>query len=236
MRAWPADARTGLFTSVEFDDGVDSGPSKLTTPESFQLQQQIANAAASGMEHVAMEASSQALKYDRTYGVEFAVGAFTNIGEDHISPIEHPTLEDYFASKLKVFAQSRVGVVNLDMDRVDEVLAAAREWRAAERVHHLFARRCVGGRLRERPAKRDDAGIVAHVRTPRFEGDVTIATPVRFNVSNALGAIACAEGLGLEPEAIRARTSSGCTSPAAWSCIPAPMAASWASSITRTTA
>ena len=191
----------GLFTSVEFDDGVDSGPSKLTTPESFQLQQQIANAAASGMEHVAMEASSQALKYDRTYGVEFAVGAFTNIGEDHISPIEHPTLEDYFASKLKVFAQSRVGVVNLDMDRVDEVLAAARD-AGCERVI-TYSLVDASADVFASDLRNGDAGIVAHVRTPRFEGDVTIATPVRFNVSNALGAIACAEGLGLEPEAIR---------------------------------
>ena len=45
-------------------------------------------------------------------------------------------------------------------------------------------------------------GIVAHVHTPRFEDDVLIATPVKFNVSNALGAIACAEALEIEPEAI----------------------------------
>lgn len=72
-----------------------------------------------------MEASSQGLKYERTGKIAFEVGAFTNIGEDHISPIEHPTLEDYFASKLKIFSQSRFAVVNLDMDKVDRVLEAA---------------------------------------------------------------------------------------------------------------
>lgn len=62
----------------------------------------------------------------RAHGkIAFEVGAFTNIGEDHISPIEHPTLEDYFASKLKIFSQSRFAVVNLDMDHVDRVLEAA---------------------------------------------------------------------------------------------------------------
>lgn len=190
----------GLFSSVAFDDGNEQGISKLTTPEAFQLQRQIANAVASGIKHVAMEASSQALKYDRTYGVEFAVGAFTNIGEDHISPIEHPTVGDYFASKLKIFSQSRVAVVNLDMDRVDEVLAAAHAAQC-ERVLTYSLSNPAADIVAERLAH-TECGIVATVRTPRFTSDILIATPVAFNVSNALGAIACAEGLGIEQEAI----------------------------------
>lgn len=188
----------GLFSSIEFDDGVDVGISKLTTPEAFQLERQLANAAKSGIEHVVMEASSQALKYDRTACVEFAVGAFTNIGEDHISPIEHPTFEDYFDSKLKLFSQSRAAVVNLDMDFVDRVLDAAR---ACERVvtYSLVDERAdvYAERLTH-----TDRGIVARVRTPRFTDDVLVATPVKFNISNALGAIASAEALGIEREAI----------------------------------
>lgn len=188
----------GLFSSIEFDDGVDAGISKLTTPEAFQLERQLANAVASGIEHVVMEASSQALKYDRTACVEFAVGAFTNIGEDHISPIEHPSFEDYFSSKLKLFAQSRIAVVNLDMDHVERVLEAAA---SCERVitysmvdpsADVFADGLV----------HTERGIVARVRTPRFTDEMLIATPVKFNVSNALGAVACAEALGIEREAV----------------------------------
>ncbi len=190
----------GLFSSIEFDDGENQGISKLTTPEAFQLERQIANAAASGMKHVVMEASSQALKYDRTYGVEFAVGAFTNIGEDHISPIEHPTVEDYFASKLKIFSQSRIAVVNLDMDRVDEVLEAA----CAAHCERVLTYSLVSpaADIFAEKLTHTDRGIVATVQTPRFTSDILIATPVAFNVSNALGAIACAEGLGIEQAAI----------------------------------
>ena len=189
---------SALFSSVEFDDGVESGISKLTTPESFELERRLSNAVLSGCEHVIMEASSQALKYERTYGVDFAVGAFTNIGEDHISPIEHPTFEDYFASKLKIFKQSRAAVVNLDMDHVDEVLEAAR---VCERVvtyslsnsdADVYTTNLVHG----------PRGIVASVVTPRFSRDVLVPTPVKFNISNVLGAIACAEALGVEEDAI----------------------------------
>ena len=71
-----------------------------------------------------MEVSSQALKYDRVKNVEFAAAVFLNIGMDHISPIEHPNFEDYFASKLRIFAQAAAACVNLDCDHADRVLEA----------------------------------------------------------------------------------------------------------------
>lgn len=74
-----------------------------------------------------MEVSSQALKYDRVKNVEFAAAVFLNIGMDHISPIEHPDFEDYFASKLRIFAQAAAACVNLDCDHADRVLEAARK-------------------------------------------------------------------------------------------------------------
>ena len=43
------------------------------------------------------------MKFKQTMGVEFAVGAYTNFGDDHISPIEHPTIEHYLQSKLLLF-------------------------------------------------------------------------------------------------------------------------------------
>ena len=63
-----------------------------------------------------MEVSSQALKYHRTLCTDFAAACFLNIGIDHISPIEHPDFEDYFSSKLKIFAQARIACVNLDCE------------------------------------------------------------------------------------------------------------------------
>lgn len=190
--------RPAFNTGVEFDDGVESGPSKLTTPESFVLQGRIANAARSGAPWLVMEASSQALKYWRTGKVDFEVGVFTNIGEDHISPIEHPTLEDYFASKLKIFAQSRFAVVNLDMDHVERVLAAAS---SCERTV-TFSLDDPAADVFAKSMHNSERGVVATVRTPRFERDIVIPTPVRFNVSNALAAVAAAEALGISEEGI----------------------------------
>lgn len=190
--------RPALNTGIEFDDGIEAGPSKLTTPESFLLQSRIAHAAEAGAPWLVMEASSQGLKYERTGKIAFEVGAFTNIGEDHISPIEHPTLEDYFASKLKIFSQSRFAVVNLDMNKVDRVLEAASR---CERTV-TFSLTDERADVLALAIRNDDCGVVATVRTPRFTRDIVIPTPVKFNVSNALAAIACAEALGISEEGI----------------------------------
>ena len=190
-----------FLTGVEYDDGVEHGESLLTTPESFVLEKRLAHAAHAGCEHVVMEASSQAIKFHRTLGVEFEVGAFTNFGEDHVSPIEHPTLEDYFASKLRLFERCRTAVVNLDMKEAEAVIAAARSSRAVERVltyslHDSAADVFVSA------YERTERAIRATIRTPRFTRTLAVPSPALFNLCNALGAIACAEALGISVEAI----------------------------------
>ena len=190
-----------LLTGVEYDDGVERGGSKLTTPESFELQRRLANAAGAGCGHVVMEASSQAMKYRRTLGVEFEVGAFTNFGEDHISPIEHPTLEDYLESKLLLFERCRLAVVNLDSGVAGRALAAARASGTVERVlTYSMARPEADVAVLDHG--RAEAGIRATVRTPSWTRELVVPSPALFNLGNALGAIACAEALGVGPEAV----------------------------------
>ena len=64
-------------------------------------------AADNGMEYLVMEVSSQAYKVDRVYGLTFDVAAFLNISPDHISPIEHPTFEDYLYCKRQIIANAK---------------------------------------------------------------------------------------------------------------------------------
>jgi len=99
--------RSAVISGIDVDDGVIFEESHLTTPESLTLHRHFRNAVSSGMEYLEMEVSSQALKYDRTLGVVFDVGCFLNIGEDHISPIEHSDFDDYFDSKLKLMYKYR---------------------------------------------------------------------------------------------------------------------------------
>ena len=70
--------------------------SDRTTPESNKLQSIFAQMAEEGCQAVVMEVSSQSLKLHRVAGCDFDIGVFTNFSEDHISPKEHPNMQDYF--------------------------------------------------------------------------------------------------------------------------------------------
>ena len=187
-----------LISSIDTYDGVVSEESHITTPEVLELYQHFQNACDSGITHLVMEASSQALKYGRVRGMTFDVGAFLNIGEDHISPIEHPDLEDYFASKLKIFDQCRVGCVNADAERAERAAAYA-----AERCRLVtFGSHESDTVYCERVEKRAD-GIYFTVRSPWYNGEFSITMPGLFNVQNALAAIAMSAALGVPEESVR---------------------------------
>ena len=88
--------------------------SDRTTPESLELQQLFKMMADEGVDVVVMEVSSQSLKLHRVAGCNFDIVVFTNFSEDHISPNEHPTMEDYLQSKLKLFKMCKTGITNAD--------------------------------------------------------------------------------------------------------------------------
>ena len=189
---------SGVLGSIDTYDGVERFESHLTTPEPLDLERHFSNAAGAGLDYMTMEVSSQALKYDRVYGVEFAAACFLNIGYDHISPIEHPDFEDYFQSKLRIFEQASVGCVNLDMDRADEVLAAAK---ACPRVI-TFSQKNTSATVFADQVRKNGNDILFRVKTPRYLRKFRLTMPGLFNVENALAAIAVCEALGIPEQYI----------------------------------
>ncbi|MBO0423236.1 UDP-N-acetylmuramoyl-L-alanyl-D-glutamate--L-lysine ligase [Enterococcus plantarum] len=97
-------------------DGQTFFKSHLTTPESLDLYRMMAEAVENNMTHFIMEVSSQAYKTNRVYGLFFDVGIFLNITPDHISPIEHPTFDDYFYCKRQLIKHSKTMVLNHESD------------------------------------------------------------------------------------------------------------------------
>ena len=87
----------------KYINGKKIKDSDRTTPESLELQQLFSRMVEEGVEVVVMEVSSQSLKLHRVDGCKFDIVLFTNFSEDHISKNEHPDMQDYFQSKLKLF-------------------------------------------------------------------------------------------------------------------------------------
>ena len=180
------DGRFGYLSTIDTYDGVKFFESHLTTPEAIELGERLYNMKTSGIRAAAMEVSSQALKYDRTYGVRFKYGVFTNFGADHIGSTEHPDMEDYFASKLKIFAQSDAAILGLENSKFSEVLAEARKHCKAENV------RKEGG----------DTVFDVVIDEARISG-LRLTMPGLFNAENAACAAAIALQLGATEEEIR---------------------------------
>ena len=111
----------GFIGTHRVFDGRDTFEPPNTTPEPPDLYRYLNAMVKNGCTHCVMEVSSQGLKYDRVYGLSLDVIAITNVGVDHIAPVEHPSIEDYVASKFKIADFARDLVLPRDIALVDEV-------------------------------------------------------------------------------------------------------------------
>ncbi|MCI8939479.1 MAG: UDP-N-acetylmuramoyl-L-alanyl-D-glutamate--2,6-diaminopimelate ligase [Dorea sp.] len=199
---------SAVISSIDIYDGKSKVESHITTPEAVELQRHFRNALDCGMEFVQMEISSQALKYHRVDGIMFDVAVFLNISEDHISPIEHEDFEDYFSSKMKMFAQTKTAIVNLDADYIDRIL---KEAEAAGEVI-TFSTKDTKADYYAYEIHKDGQDIRFKVKCAFFDEEFMLTMPGLFNVENALGVIAAAVKLKIPKEYIhsgllRARSS-----------------------------
>ena len=187
----------GLLSSILTDDGLQSKPAVLTTPEPLDLQRHLWNAVNADCGYLVMEESSQALKYGRVLGVELAAAVFLNLGEDHISPIEHPDLDDYFQSKLKIFEQSDAAVLNRD-DPIYPKLREAAEARCKTVL--TYSLRDPKADICGWDIARRDEGMSFTAHWSGQNGQLTIPMSGIFNISNALAALAVCQLLDVPPQ------------------------------------
>lgn len=108
-------------------EGAWNAPLAHTTPEPITLHNALSEAAAQGVTHAAMEASSHGLDQRRLDGVTLRAAGFTNFTQDHLD--YHASFEDYFDAKAGLFArvlpEDCKAVINIDADRGVDMAAIA---------------------------------------------------------------------------------------------------------------
>ena len=107
-----AGAKVGLIGTIQNMVGDKVLHTERTTPESFELHRLFAEMRDAGCTHVVMEVSSHALVLERVGAIRFAVGAFTNLTEDHLD--FHKTMEAYAEAKAILMERCDRAVVNTD--------------------------------------------------------------------------------------------------------------------------
>src|SRR5690242_2790571 len=171
-----AGRRPGLIGTIEARVGGERRGVKRTTPEAIDLQRLFREMLDAGDRSVAMEASSHASALHRLDYTRFAALVFTNLSHEHLD--FHADMEEYFQAKRRLFVVGDPpAAVNID-DEYGRRLAAE----LPDALTFGFA---------------DGAAVGPDA----LEG-VELKLRGRFNVENALGAVAAAQLLGIERAAI----------------------------------
>jgi UDP-N-acetylmuramoyl-L-alanyl-D-glutamate--2,6-diaminopimelate ligase len=188
-----ADGRqSGLLGTVKSVIGGTELALERTTPEAIDLQRAFRAMLDAGDSACVMEVSSHALELGRVDAAHFAVGVFTNLTQDHLD--FHPTMEDYFEAKRKLFTEvgARQAVLNLDdphglrLATDPEILAPL-----------TFALDHPGATYRADDVRTGLSGSRFALHSP--DGVAELSSPLRgrFNVSNVIAAFAAARALGV---------------------------------------
>ena len=191
--------KAALFSSVDNClDGHTYVESDLTTPESMDAFRMMREAADNGMKYLVMEVSSQAYKVDRVYGLTFDVAAFLNISPDHISPIEHPTFEDYLYCKRQIIANAKSLVLGADSLHADLLREDAEAAGIGVTTFALHDADNAGTSADVVAWPADTAHASFHIADgDQTLGDYHLSIDGDFNYLNAAAAIAIAHAVGV---------------------------------------
>lgn len=191
--------KTGLIGTIETLIGTEATPNCNTTPESYQIHEAFRKMADAGCKAVVMEVSSQGLKLDRTAGICFDIGVFTNLEPDHIGPHEHASFEEYLACKAKLFRQCRTGIFNADDAHTVQMLQNATCTVETYGLSKQADLRAAHITLMHEPGKiglrYDCEGLL--------QLPVTLALPGKFSVYNSLCAIAVTRHFRIDPAVLQ---------------------------------
>ena len=158
----------------------------LTTPDTVSLHAALADLAAAGVTHLAMEASSHGLDQFRLDGVKVTAAAYTNLSRDHLD--YHQTMDEYFTAKTRLFSDvlERHGraVLNAD-DEYFEPIAKI----ATEAGHQIVTYGENGKDIKILKRKPRPAGQDVTLEVMGKKYDVTIPLVGQFQVMNAVAAL-----------------------------------------------
>ena len=107
-----AGKKVGLIGTIANYVGDKCYESERTSPESLDLQRMFREMVNNKCDVAVMEVSSHSLVLDRVWGIDFDIGVFTNLTQDHLD--FHKTFDNYLAAKAKLFTMCKEGFVNCD--------------------------------------------------------------------------------------------------------------------------
>ncbi len=180
-----AGQQIGLIGTIENRIGDEVLKTERTTPESKELQALFSTMLERNISTCAMEISSHALDLYRVHGTEIAVAVLTNMTQDHLD--YHVTMENYKKAKGKLFAMAKKCVINIDDPTASYMMEQTNGEILTYGIDNISD-------LQATDLEISQNGVHFFVSYHGATHEVTLSTPGRFSVYNALAAM----GVGLQ--------------------------------------
>ena len=173
--------KVGVIGTVDVMIGNEKYPSDYTTPNPSVLHRYLYMMKMAGCDVCIIEASSQALSQERTYGIHFDIGVFTNLTREHLD--YHGSMEEYAKAKAILMQNSSVCVIN-----ADDSFAEMMKRNAAEKVV-TFA---IDGNadIKAENVKLNHGGVVYTLVCESGRYEIAYDVIGKFSVYNSLAALA----------------------------------------------
>lgn len=192
--------KVGLIGSIAvYINGEKIEDTDRTTPESIEIQKHLSKMVEQKTDIAIIEVSSQATKMERVTGCDFDVGVFTNLSEDHISPKEHPNMEDYFNCKLQLLKMAKCGVINND----DETVKTIQNLLPEKPIKTFGIENSSDIQADKNSVVITDSCIDFTINYHNQQERIEAAIPGKFSVYNALGAITAASYFDVTADEIK---------------------------------
>lgn len=173
--------KVGVIGTVDVMIGNEKYPSDYTTPNPSVLHRYLYMMKMAGCDVCIIEASSQALSQERTYGIHFDIGVFTNLTREHLD--YHGSMEEYAKAKAILMQNSSVCIIN-----ADDSFAEMMKRNAAEKVV-TFA---IDGNadIKAENVKLNHGGVVYTLACESGRYEIAYDVIGKFSVYNSLAALA----------------------------------------------
>ena len=184
--------KVGLIGTIQMMIGEEIFPVHNTTPNVIDLQKTFSEMLSKNVDYVVMEVSSHAIAENRIAGIDFNVAVFTNLTQDHLD--YHKTMENYRDTKAKLFAMAKdFVVVNVD----DAAGAVMLDNTTCKKITYSV----------ENNSDFRAENVDIHAGGTSFSvGNLNLNLHLtgKFNVYNALSAVAVASGENISTDTIKA--------------------------------
>lgn len=189
--------RTALFTTavIELNGESRLNDSNTTVASTAEMQRFFTAAKDAEVDYVLLEVTSHALDQFKLPKLNLEVAIFTNLTQDHLD--YHKDMDEYAFAKSKLWhMEPRFSVVNVDSDWFEYFA----QFSPQERLVTYGAKSAATFRIAKAALYRKGSDITVEVDDK--ESDFGTQLPGRFNVYNAVAAMATATCLGVDAKAI----------------------------------